>query len=111
MFYLALTWEIQEELEAWWTHYSQPIADRSSHLPSIGAPRRKELYDWSGSSPLILSILLHPDFQGKTEDQVIEMFAHPTVEETSAYAVIRDDIEGHYRKKFSSLSTDDAKFG
>ena len=103
MFYLALTWEIQEELEAWWTHYSQPIADRSSHLPSIGAPRRKELYDWSGSSPLILSILFKKEYENKSEDEVVQMFTDTNETPTSAFHIIRKDVQAHIHKKIKNM--------
>ena len=104
MFYLALTWEIQEELEAWWTHYSQPIADRSSHLPSITAPRRKELYDWSGLSPLILSILFKKEYENKTEDEVVQMFTDPHGEQTSAFCMIKKEIEQYIHNKIINMS-------
>ena len=103
-----MTWAIKDELEAWWKYNS--AEGRKDRLPKISPERRKELYEWSGSSPLFLTILFLPAFQGKTEDQVIEMFTNPEGGATSAFAAVRSDIEEHFHEKLDQL-TDDAKTG
>lgn len=95
-FISVLTQTIKAELEAWWDYYRNTSSDYK--LPDIPHARRQELYELTGSSPLILSILFRKEYENLSADEVVAQFTDPSCQ-LGAFRFIRTEMETFLNKK------------
>ena len=93
------------EAAAWWEYYKTPSNKHDYVLQDYPKEFREAIQEWTGNSPLLLSVLFKEEFQTLTPSEALEKFCNPDLK-WSAFSIVEKEIRSFVEYSFKDPTLD-----